>query len=249
MPVKIKIYGERNSGTNYLEKLIKLNLKTEVLDFQTNWRTIFLLKLIRYDFIQDFVWNLQLKKTLGWKHGCAPIEEIQEYNTATVIIITITKNPYAFLYSLYKNPYHIKGDKPSNFSKFIQQKWKTRKRDLCKKKYLDSPIELWNIKNKSYVNLKTKSTKNIINITYEQLIKNPEKCIHSIAEKGSIEFLHNREFQNYHKSTKDSEITYNEYKDYYLAEKWGSKFTAEDLIYIKSKIDNGLMSYFNYKEI
>lgn len=192
--MKIKIYGERNCGTNYLEKLIEKNLKVDILKFKTNWWSTILVKLIKYDFIQDALWQLQLKKTLGWKHGCPPVKAIKSFNSNSLVIVTITKNPYTFLHSLYKNPYHIKGSKSTNFSNFIQQNWRTRNRDLCKKKNLESPLELWNIKNKSYTSLNNKTTKIVINLTYEQLIKHPEKCIQKIAFKGNIKSLNNGQF-------------------------------------------------------
>ena len=60
--MKIKIYGERNSGTNYLEKLIESNLKVALIKFRINWWSLFLLKTIPYDFVQDLIYRLQRKK-------------------------------------------------------------------------------------------------------------------------------------------------------------------------------------------
>lgn len=71
--MKIKIYGERNCGTNYLEKLIETNLKVDILKFKINRWSIILLKLIKYDFIQDVLWQLQLKKNFrveAWLSSC-----------------------------------------------------------------------------------------------------------------------------------------------------------------------------------
>lgn len=138
--MKIKIYGERNCGTNYLEKLIALNLKVDILKFQLNWFSILLLKYLKYDFIQDLLFHFQGKTTLGWKHGCPPVQAIKNYNTDLLVIVTLTKNPYSFLSSLYKKLHHMKGKKSTNFSDFISRKWTTRRRDLCKEKQLDTPI-------------------------------------------------------------------------------------------------------------
>lgn len=247
--MKVKIYGERHSGTNYLEKLIETNLKADVLKFNTKWWSILLLKLIKYDPVQDILLHLQRKKTLGWKHGCPPINTIESYNSDSLIIITITKNPYSFLFSLFRKPYHIKGTRPASLSSFIRQKWMTRQRDLCKKKYLDSPIELWNLKNKSFAVLKSQVTKTVINITYEELIKNPEQCIRAIASKGNIEFTNGGQFQNCIASTKDSELQYKDYKRFYLNEEWISEFNEADITFINPKIDDKLMEHFNYQKI
>lgn len=247
--MKIKIYGERNSGTNYLEKLIETNLAADILKFQTYWWSLVLLKSIKYDFVQDVLWRLQRKKTLGWKHGQAPINAIKSYSSNPLVVVTITKNPYSFLHSLYKKPYHVKGGESTDFYEFICQPWITRGRDLCTKKKLESPIELWNLKNQSYLNLRNKVSKVVINITYEQLLKQPEECIRKIASKGNIPFRNEGQFQNYIASTKDSKLSYESYKKYYLQEEWISAFNEVNLTNLNSKIDDDLMEFFNYKKI
>jgi hypothetical protein len=247
----IKIYGERNCGTNYLEKLIETNLEVEILKFRLNWWSVLLLKSIKFDLVVDLLLRIQRKKILGWKHGCAPINEIKSYDSESLVIVTITKNPYSFLYSLYRNPYHIKGPKPENFSSFIRQKWVTRRRDLCHKKYLGSPIELWNIKNKSYVQLKSIVNAVVINLTYEELIKDPEGCIQNIAFHGNIKFAitPNGGFKNYLASTKNADLVYENYRGYYLNEEWKIEFSDADLRYLNTMIDNELLQHFNYQNL
>jgi len=244
--MKIKIYGERHCGTNYLESLIENNLRAEIVKFRTSWWSLLLLKNIKFDFIQDILWYLQRKETLGWKHGCPPVMAIEKYSSDSLVIITITKNPYSFLHSLYRNPYHIKGKKSSDFSQFLRHPWLTRGRDLCGKRSLDFPLELWNLKNASYVRLKSRLPKIVINITYEQLLENPEKCIHHIASEGNIEYINKGEFKNHQKSTKDSDMTFEDYQKYYLNEEWKKEFSEEDFTFLNGKIDEELMKYFNY---
>ncbi len=245
--MRVKIYGERNSGTNYLEKLIEANLNVTLIKFTINPWSLFILKTIKYDIVQDILHLFQRKKTLGWKHGCPPVKSIESYNLDTLVIITITKNPYSFLSSLYKNPYHIKGKKPNSLSRFIRKKWITRGRDLSGEKHLESPIDLWNIKNKAYLDLNNNVSKTVINITYEDLLKNPERCIQDIAAKGQIDYLKNTAFKNYAKSTKDSKLTYANYKDYYLNETWKSEFSRDDFDYLSNKIDQELLTHFKYR--
>ena len=244
--MKVKIYGERNCGTNYLEKLLEANLNVTLLKFEINRWSLFLLKTIKYDFVQDFLHQLNRNKTLGWKHGCPPVKAIQSYKSEALVIITITKNPYSFLSSLYKNPYHIKGKKPTSLSHFIKNKWTTRPRDLCGVKHLKSPILLWNIKNKAYLELNSKVSKPVINITYEDLLKNPKECIQTIASKGQIEYLDNTTFKNHTVSTKNPELTYNNYKYYYLNEEWKGEFSKLDFDFLKTQIDDHLDNHFKY---
>ncbi|MCD4788842.1 MAG: hypothetical protein K8R37_02485 [Bacteroidales bacterium] len=89
----IKIYGERNSGTIYLEWLVKKNLNTEILE--------------TYD--------------LGWKHRLAPTEdEISEKTKKDVLFLCLVKNPYSWLLSMHKRPYFHESLRKLSFSDFIK---------------------------------------------------------------------------------------------------------------------------------
>ena len=101
---RVKIFGERNTGTNYLSKLIASNLLVKIKRGTVPKISPFALN----EFTKDLFFFLSKKCNLGWKHSyidydIALLKEVEEYKTA---IITLTKNPYSFLLSLYKNPYH-----------------------------------------------------------------------------------------------------------------------------------------------
>ncbi len=89
----IKIYGERNSGTIYLEWLLKKNLKANIAE--------------TYD--------------LGWKHRIAPSpEELNESIKKNVIFLCLVKNPYSWLLSLHMRPYQHDCLKKLSFSDFLK---------------------------------------------------------------------------------------------------------------------------------
>lgn len=91
---KIKIYGERNSGTNYLEQLLKKNIKNvDIL-------------LSGY------------KSGSGWKHGFPNMKLFN--NLDDVLFIFIIRDFKSWLKSMYKQPYHYI---PQNtFEEFINNK-------------------------------------------------------------------------------------------------------------------------------
>jgi hypothetical protein len=89
----IKVYGERNSGTIYLEWLMKNNLEVVIAD--------------TFD--------------LGWKHRLAPEEdELSEKLKEEIIFICLVKNPYSWLLSMHTRPYQHEVLKNLNFSDFIR---------------------------------------------------------------------------------------------------------------------------------
>ena len=70
---KYTIYGERNSGTNYLKQLMDKNF--------------------------DVCFNEINHKHFFWHNDLS--------NTDDILFIAIVRNPYDWLNSMYKTPYHI----------------------------------------------------------------------------------------------------------------------------------------------
>lgn len=237
--MKVKIFGERNTGTNYLTKLIENNFEVEILKGAITKGSIFTLR----EWTKDLFFKFTKHINLGWKHSAIDVSLILNHN-GNPVIITLTKNPYSFLLSLYKRPYHYKGSKPNSFISFLNNHWGLTTRDNCKEKGLNSPVDLWNIKNKSYMNL-LNNYSNCLLFTYEELLENPNKVIVSISEKLNIPLK--EEFKNYANSTKNDNKDFNDYQNYYLNELWKNELTKEDLSFINSNLDLNVVSHFGYK--
>ncbi len=92
----IKIFGERNSGTNFLTHLIRKNIKgINIFSFHDKGGT-------------------------GWKHGFPRIELFKELDSTLFIFIIRDLN--SWIKSMYFNPYHYK--KPNNINDFLTEKLK-----------------------------------------------------------------------------------------------------------------------------
>ena len=77
----IKIYGERNSGNNYLIKLLDSNIIN----------------------LNPSVWLMHTEGRFSWTHGIPiPCDEANELKLNFIILV---KNPYSWLLSLYRNPH------------------------------------------------------------------------------------------------------------------------------------------------
>jgi len=242
----IKIYGERNSGTNYFEKLVEKNLEIQILRYYPGQRVG---KYLKYEFMSGLFFELNKKKYLGWKHGKPKIREINKFESSPLTIITITKNPYTFLLSLYKRPYHYRGKKVNNFKDFLTSEWQTILRENCGLKKYSSPIDLWNEKNRAFLNLKQRVNKKVINLRYEDVIKDTEETILKLAKISDAPLKHNGQFRNVIDSTKGDNLVYSEYRDYYLNEKWKDKLLDEEISLINDKLDIEVVKAFNYELI
>jgi len=243
----IKIYGERNTNTNYLEKLIKLNLDARQVPGTAPRYIRTIQKILPgKEWLRDRYFSTTFEQNLGWKHTrvTTPVEMASDaVNRREICFVSITKNPYSWLLSLYSKPYsHQYSDNRPDFETFLQTPWKTVARDQCDD-LLASPIALWNIKNTSYLQL-TKF--NGLNITTESTVQDPESVISKIGNHFSINRL-SSEFLNYDKSTKDKTKNFAYYQDYYLQERWRDKLSTEAASIISEKVDRRLMSHFGYE--
>lgn len=240
---KIKIYGERNTGTNYLQGLIQLNLNAELLRGVVPWyvERFFNGK----ETAKDIYFKLTYHKNLGWKHSLVPSPEIIEkmhLHTNNLIILTITKNPYSWLLSLYHNPYHSKS-KITSFKEFLTTPWKTVGRENFAGEF-ENPIVMWNKKNASYLRLENNIP--CRNLRYEDLLADPE----SIIEKLSKEFSISKKldgFKNVEESTKKTDgKDFAFYQDYYLKEEWKRKLDETEIDIINKYLDPSVMHKFGY---
>ena len=245
----IKIYGERNTGTHYLSELIRLNLEVEEVPGVVPKYIMALQKqLPGKELVRDLYFAMTYKHNLGWKHTTVkPLEIIAKYSIAknNLSFVTITKNPYSWLLSLYKRPYHqYYADKP-DFESFLSTSWKTVGRDSAPK-ILSSPVELWNMKNSSYLQLE--DTFPVLNIKYEDILDVPKNIIELISNTFSYgrRLSH---FQNYEKSTKEKGKDSSFYRDYYLNERWKDMLSPQSIAIINERLDNELMNYFRYEKL
>jgi len=142
----IKLYGERNTGTNYLESLIKRNLYVTMLRGDAHPLVQFVSPWLEWP--RDLFFSFTARNNLGWKHAVAVgSEQLQAWNaTESIFFITITKNPYSWLLSMQRRPYHLSNkSKAGSFEKFLQTPWRAVGRENYAG-WFETLIDLWNLK-------------------------------------------------------------------------------------------------------
>jgi hypothetical protein len=238
----LKIFGERNTGTNYLTALIALNLQASLIGGGVPVKK----GLLRNPFLFDLFYNTLYPGHLGWKHSFPDHQRISRHIVSNETgLITLTKNPYSFLLSLYKRPYHYKGDLPGKFGDFIRSPWHTLRREHSKSTSFDNPIVLWNLKNRAYIDLQRSFPSRTVNLNYEMLITDPETTILYLSDFFSLERV-SEVFQNKFESTKGGVMNFDGYHQYYLQEEWISQLKAEDIAFINQWLDQEVMVHFGY---
>ena len=182
----LKIYGERNTGTNYLRQLININIDADLLSGVAPQRIKSIQRFVPgREFVKDVYFFLTFSKNLGWKHSLVrPVEQLERISLCSenLAFVTLTKNPYSWLLSLYKRPYpfHIHQTNKPDLESFLETKWPTLLREQGPRSYAN-PIKMWNQKNAAYLKLRERFP--TFNATYEALLAEPEKTVAEMVDE------------------------------------------------------------------
>lgn len=245
----VKVFGERNTGTNYLSELLNLNLAVHELPGTVPYPVFMAQKMVpgSEELLRDLYFRFTFNRNFGWKHTLISdlASALEEDAPDDIFFVSITKNPYSWLLSLHRRPYHQEQLTALSFEEFIRTPWHTVGRENAPA-VVSNPIELWNMKNGAYVALNKKAS--AINITFENLLKDPEKMLKQISQRFDFGWKVGQ-FENFDESTKkettakDSEF----YRNYYLQEKWKSNLSCSAIEFINARLDPQLMDYFGYE--
>ena len=158
----IKIFGERNSGTNFIKSLLDKNLKD--------------INILSYFY----------KGGSGWKHGKPMLELFN--NNDNVLFICAIRNLDSWLSSMYHRPYHMK--KRDTFYNFITKPTinndprKDHDTHIYDYEINKNLFQLRYFKYEEYKKLLNNNNCILVNLNYLQ--KNPEEFINSIASKFNL---------------------------------------------------------------
>jgi hypothetical protein len=162
------IYGERCSGTNYIEHLIKENFKINFV--------------FKYD----------------WKHffGSYNFGSTNEENET--LFIGIIRNPIDWIFSFYKNPHHIPIENITLPNFILNEFYSVNPQNMIIEKDLNyitkqkykNIFEMRKMKNDYLINIMPTKVKNYILINYEHARDNPELLLKNIQEQFNLEYKH-----------------------------------------------------------
>lgn len=159
----VKIYGERNTGTNVLQHAIDLNFCCQILPgiarcgeepIAAHLDALGLSGLERSLF-REYLIDDEIARhehdDLGWKHAAPPLETIGISTRLTrTLFVVITKDPYHWLLSFQQRPYHRLYTEELDFSGFIRHYWITVRRDNLPWTLLKNPVQLYGVKLSAY---------------------------------------------------------------------------------------------------
>lgn len=257
--VALKIYGERNTGTNYLTSLFERNLRARILAGRVDDRDV-LTQLTRrlhrfmpalthslHEAARDRFFEATFPQNLGWKHMNPDIERIGPEALAAVRFLMVVKNPYSWLLSLYQRPYHI-GAKDVCFEDFLNRHLGVmQKRENIGPDPL-SPVEVWNFKMRGYQALLAAAPHAMI-VRYEDFLTDEFAALGRVARALEVPLRETYEPADAGIKQRDHDVTQKDYADYYLNERWRGKLTARALQKINATLDPALVTQLGYQMI
>ncbi len=247
---RLKIYGERNTGTNYLRKLVARHLDVHMLPGVASRRRLrelaAELENSSPESLRDLYFEQTFAQNLGWKHSLVrPPDELLRYDVCSRCLgfVTLSKNPYSWLLSLHERPYHHRRwhCKP-DFESFLVSPWGMVGRDNAAAE-LPNPVELWNCKNASYLRLD--GSLPVLHLTYERLLADPLSCLEEVRDLCACCFKRST-FRNVEKSTKEPGKNFELYRQYYLQERWRDQLSPTATQRIDERLDEQVMRALGY---
>ena len=255
---QIKIFGERNTGTNWLEKIILANYDIPLIHHQgiidreiTQEQKLFLKQysqelrvVLRERLIDNIFASQKARRLFGWKHSTVNYSHLSKINLFEQTgFIFLVKDPYSFLKSLHVRPYHSLVDVPKNLDDFVLTPWMTVNRDYTLEPLLKSPLELWNLKTFSYLSF-MKKYENCLILRYEDLLQDYDLIFRLIKQKFSIQPILKLKIIN---STKDRELKFADYQKKYLECDPKQGFEKQTIDFIQSSLNQDLIEFLDYK--
>lgn len=182
---RVKVMGERGSGTNFLSRLVAANFDIELVDNTSNAEGQDR-KLIQRipeglrrgahiaERVMEHYHLTQMPENAGWKHACLTERTFSTYlRTDTTLFLCIIRHPALWLRSFYEKPFHAMTRKPDDLDAFIATPWMTRACDEADAVVLESPAELWRLKTLSYLD-RAAAHPNVVVIRHEDLLRDHE---------------------------------------------------------------------------
>ncbi|NIY74816.1 hypothetical protein HED22_04110 [Thalassospira sp. HF15] len=249
--MNIKVFGERNTGTNALISVIRGNSGSIVYpsvlaeispDARKNLAIMMKLGISKKGSEQLIDAAFKGRPILEqWKHAATYFDT--STITADAHFVFTTRHPLSWLIGLFQKPYHILTPKPDNLVAFAKMDWQTVIRDNLNGKTF-KPLDLYVEKLRSYQDLMGKLDAQGIGYTiikFEDFVTDQEGVFERLRPH-----LKNpaKNFQELTKSTKEAGKDSAYYRNYYAKEIWRKEFPDIDKVELPAETE--LFKFFGY---
>lgn len=261
---KIKIFGERHAGTNFLAELCEKNFDIPVISSRAASYVKLFLRLqpvlphrLHWHVLQALraaTFRANYRTSWGWKHGRVLSDPADpKFYPEDLAILCVVKHPIAWAMSLKRRPYetfvHPEVIEKMSLTEFVRSEW----RPVPFENYgslFPTVMELWNVKVRSYFELA--AIRPVLVLRYEDLLDDPEAAVAQIsAFYGLVRrpvFLNAASGAKRHWASKEGQEKkdFQYYRNYYLQEQWRTKLPADYRSTFVDIVDPDLLQRLGY---
>jgi len=256
----IKVFGERNTGTRAIIRMINAVDGVQVVrgsaqnpaileectaaleDIEANERGVW--KRVYREAVKD-VRQENLGPLGAWKHAAPRYTEA--YESEDVRVIFMVRNPYSWALSLFRHPYHMLAERPASLTAFLTRRWLTLRRDAVDTPVLDSPMRLWTLKLAAYAAFRDAGeTGRSAVIRFEDFVAAPDKALSRTLEGFG---LRTGPIAAIPAPTKPGGKAGVDRRQYYATEAWRKELSTTDVALINGMVDWDIAARFGYQRM
>ena len=252
----VKVLGERNSGTNYLSKLVRKNFDIDLLpgtqpNVQADLEALAqdlpknLQHLARQMLVDVSMREIE-NRNLGWKHAFPDFELLErEKETASrTLFLVISKEPYSWLKSFHRRPYHsLFPARYMSLSDFIRHPWIATRKENLSPAVVPNMVALWNAKHQGWLSLTERGYQTVF-VPYSDLLSNFSAQMEAIG--AIIPPRKAGAYENIEDSTKKDGRSSSDFVKQYSNGNDYSAFTPEDIAFVNESVDKDVVAKLGY---
>ncbi|SLN41077.1 hypothetical protein PSA7680_02032 [Pseudoruegeria aquimaris] len=254
----IKVCGERNCGTNWLEDFFLAQSAAELL----HHRGFLMAHMAPEAFAQierlpeaaqpfareamfDKLFRQHGRAFMGWKHQALRPRALQgDARAASCAFVIVVKHPAHFLASLFRNPYHDLLPARPSLEAFLGSPWLPVARDQLAPVILPSPLDLWARKMRSYLAFREAAPHAEI-LCYEALLADFEATMGAACEQLGIAV---GALTPPEASAKAEKHSLKDYRARYLASSPWDSLPEALRAHVQAQVDPDLLAALGYPE-
>jgi hypothetical protein len=246
----LKIFGERNTGSNYLHRVCGQNFLVVMLqgDVQEIWglgRRI-AEQTGNHFTVRQALHDLEIRRILGsdfgWKHAAPDLNAINASEiTKYTRFVVLTKHPYSWLKSLHRNPYSFRPPDP-DFSRFIRAEFPVNLSDGWPDPKPCTPPALLRQKALAYRRL-IESGHDVVHLRYEDVIQDFDAAMHALSARM---YRKTERFINFDTDVKGRKRSLSDFQAQYSLAAVRQGLRAEDIAFCEAEIGDDVFSFLGY---
>ncbi len=249
---KVKIFGERNTGTRAVIRMLRAHAGVSpgfpypaVPELDALEKRVFAsMEGLHQELFTDALDDIRRSRLAGlsaWKHAAPVVDE--SYAEKKTSVLFLVRDPYSWIASFFRNPYHARAPLPPTLAGFVEQPWLTMQRDNIEP-ILNSPMALWTEKLRAYRAFAAAAPVPSTVLHFEAFVLAPVAALGGALERFGIPIAGLKEAGE---TTKSAGASRRERIAFYKAKAWEREVSPEAAELINANVDWDVAASFGYK--